>query len=480
MITKIEINGFKTFHDFKMEFSPLTVIIGANAAGKSNLFDAMLLLSRLAETDLKTAFKQQRGEPLELFTQLEDDWYADEMSFAVELLINKSIRDNWGGEVVLKYTRLRYELKIQRRKNEQGLDDLYVTHESLVPLKHRKDSWVDRFIKKEFQEYWRPKVKTGKRGIPYIATELYNGKNAIKIHQDGKTGGKATPANAVSQTVLSGINSIDFPHVFAVKEEIRNWQFLQLNPQVLREPTHQELGFQDRITQSGANLAAALFRIKSNAPHDLIEIARHINRFVPEIIGIDALHDKANKQFIIKIQNVDKKVFTSRVLSEGTLRLLALCILQFDNQHQGLICFEEPENGIHPFRIQAMSQLLKELSADLSDKDHPLRQVIVNTHSPVLMGQIFALNGDQNAKVWLSRIINRITEIEDNRIMQAVEIKKIMIRVTRMYPVEHETDKLLAQELDISPNDTRFTKSDVINYLKTTEFEPIIESLKKA
>jgi predicted ATPase len=478
MITKIEINGFKTFHDFKMEFSPLTVIIGANASGKSNLFDALMLLSRLAETDLKKAFNEQRGELTELFTQFSEDWYADEISFAVEMLINKSIRDNWGGEAVLKYTRLRYELKIQRRKNEHGLDDLYVAHESLATIKHREDSWVDRFIPGDFQENWRPKVQTGRRGIPYISTEIRNGKIAIKIPQDGRQGGKATPANAVSQTVLSGINSVDFPHAFAAKEEIRSWQFLQLNPQVLREPTR-DLGLNDNITQSGANLAAALFRIKSFEQHTLIEISRQINRFLPEIIGVDVQHDKANKQFIIKVQNEDGKEFSSRVLSDGTLRLLALCILQFDDQHQGLICFEEPENGIHPFRMQAMAQLLKELSVDFSKAEQPLRQVIVNTHSPVLMGQIFELHADQAVKIWLSRLITRIAEFPDTRNPEVIESKKIKFHVTRLYPVESGWDKQLELEFGLSRNDTRLTKAEVINYLKTAEFETTIQSLKQ-
>jgi energy-coupling factor transporter ATP-binding protein EcfA2 len=51
MITKIEIDGFKTFNNFKIELSPFVIIAGANGSGKSNLFDAILLLSRLAETD---------------------------------------------------------------------------------------------------------------------------------------------------------------------------------------------------------------------------------------------------------------------------------------------------------------------------------------------------------------------------------------------------------------------------------------------
>jgi AAA15 family ATPase/GTPase len=52
MITQIEIDGFKSFKDFKVELAPFQVIVGPNGSGKSNLFDALLLLSRFAEMDL--------------------------------------------------------------------------------------------------------------------------------------------------------------------------------------------------------------------------------------------------------------------------------------------------------------------------------------------------------------------------------------------------------------------------------------------
>ena len=44
MLTKIEIDGFKTFEDFKINLGPFMVIVGPNASGKSNLFDAIRLL----------------------------------------------------------------------------------------------------------------------------------------------------------------------------------------------------------------------------------------------------------------------------------------------------------------------------------------------------------------------------------------------------------------------------------------------------
>lgn len=158
---------------------------------------------------------------------------------------------------------------------------------------------------------------------------------------------------------------------------MRSWKFLQLNPEDLREPTRQDIGLRDPITQSGKNLAAALFRIKQDDEYNLTEIYRNLNNLLPNLTEVNVYDDRANRQFIIKIKGEDGREFSSRVLSEGTLRLLTLCILQQYRQHTGLLCFEEPENGIHPFRIKTMANLLKELSVDFQDTEMPLRQVIV-------------------------------------------------------------------------------------------------------
>ena len=92
MITYLKINGFKSFHNFEMEFTPFTVIAGANASGKSNLFDALTLISRLAETDnLKKAFSEQRGEFIELFTQYGDENFANQIDFEIEMLVNNKV-----------------------------------------------------------------------------------------------------------------------------------------------------------------------------------------------------------------------------------------------------------------------------------------------------------------------------------------------------------------------------------------------------
>src|SRR5947209_14825870 len=98
MLTKIEIDGFKTFKDFKVELAPFQVIVGPNGSGKSNLFDALQLLSRLAEMDLRTSFQRLRGDPDELFTKFSNGQRTDRIRMAVEMLVDRKVRDSGGGE----------------------------------------------------------------------------------------------------------------------------------------------------------------------------------------------------------------------------------------------------------------------------------------------------------------------------------------------------------------------------------------------
>ena len=171
MITKIKINGFKSFHNFEMSFTPFTIIAGTNASGKSNLFDALELLSKLAESDnIKKALQSQRGDFLELFSMYDRDIYADYMEFEVEMLVNPKVKDAWGNEAILKYTRLQYQLKLRRTVNQSGLDDIEVIHEKLINLKKdNEDRWIN-IIPKDKIEYWRQKVDGNRKGKPYLDT----------------------------------------------------------------------------------------------------------------------------------------------------------------------------------------------------------------------------------------------------------------------------------------------------------------------
>lgn len=460
MITKIEIDGFKTFNKFEMEFAPLTIIAGTNASGKSNLFDAMELLSRIVEVDLKTAFSEQRGEANELFTQLSARENKSEMSFGVELLVDKSVKDKFGGEVQLKYTRLRYAIKVKRVVNNRGMDDLIILSEDLNPIRHDDDIWLKTYIPKPNVEKWRPKVKSGKRGVAYIDTDT----DRINLRQDGKGGiKKEYPLNNINQAIISIVNSVDFPHALATKEEIKNWKFLQLNPEELRKPSSYLA--KDNLTHTGQNLAATIHRIKTIDPIYIKDITRKLNSLLPNINNLDVIDDKIGKQFVIQVKTLDNREFTSRVLSEGTLRLLTLCVFMFDPNHKGLLCFEEPENGIHPARLKMTAELLRDLASDFESTDVELRQVIINTHSPVLVAEVFHLNSNKIAKIWFSELLTQIIELNG---------KKSKIQTTKMLPVIKGDNQL---SIEYSEQERKITLAKAISYLQSADFQDIINKL---
>jgi hypothetical protein len=101
--------------------------------------------------------------------------------------------------------------------------------------------------------------------------------------------------------------------------------------------------------------------------------------------------DERRELLTLEITDRDHTSHPARALSDGTLRFLALTIIELDPEAQGLLCLEEPENGIHPERIPAMLRLLQDITTDVNaplGSDNPLRQVIINTHSPVVVGQV--------------------------------------------------------------------------------------------
>ncbi|MBX7221410.1 MAG: AAA family ATPase [Blastocatellia bacterium] len=463
MITRIEIDGFKTFSNFHMDFAPLTVIAGANAAGKSNLFDALHLLSRLVTAEnVNRAFADMRGKPIELFTQYADGTYADEMSFAVELLLDKNVQDDWGEKITLTYTRLRYEVTIKRMIN-RGFEELFVSKEALFSLTADKDGWIEPFISKESRPSFCPSLEIALQSHQFIKHQLLpNGLTQVSRNDVKGQPSEMRFLGLIARTFLQ--SSSEWPHLAAVKEELRNWKVLQLNPEKLRKPSPRYS--ESHLDHEGGNLAAVLHRIKLEDPDALPFITRKVNSLLPKLIELNIFDDEAGDQYVVKVRQSDGPEFYARVLSEGTLRMLALCTLLYDESHRGTLCLEEPENGVHPFRMKAIAQLLQDLATDFSEPDFPLRQVIVNTHSPVLLNEIFQLD-KKRTLCWFFEFVASVGQENGKR------HKK---RVTRALPVAN--DEL--PELSRFPSEFEKTLSlrEVRGFLTSTDFETTLSELE--
>lgn len=380
MITRLALKGFKSFDDLDYPFAPMQALVGVNAAGKSNVFDALLLLGRTAQQDLMSAFAAGRGDVQEYFTQTASD-YADQMTIEVDLLLPREVEDDWGEKARIKFNRLTYSIEVRRDTDASGRMTLAVEREELKPIKRNDDPWAKTYLAKD-PKGWRPTL-TGGRSAPFIST---NDSGDILLHQD-RHGGKQTRAPRPTRSILSGVSNTEFPHALAAKQAISKVMLLQLDPIRMRNPSSFEAP--DTLTPGGDNLAAALARLDRDVPRSLRDITTETTAVVQGFSGLRVEVDSTRRLYTIWARQGEEE-HSAQVLSDGTLRVIALAALKYDPLYGGTLLFEEPENGVHPNRLGRIASLLKALPSKLSEDDPTAwpRQVIVNTHSPKFMAAV--------------------------------------------------------------------------------------------
>lgn len=403
MLTRLEVRGFKNLREVTVDFGPFTCIAGPNGAGKSNVFDAIQFLSELADRPLMEAAEAIRGtrseraaDPRDLFW--DRDPAQSRIALAAEMLVPQDIEDDFGQRAKATTTFLRYELEIGYEPPEglERVGRLVLLHEELTHIKQRDAPRRLRFPHSASQ--FRRAVVTGRRsGVAYISTSGPGDDPVITVHQDGGSRGMPRRASATraSATVVRTTSVQDDPTVLAARREMQSWHRLSLEPSALRT----EDRYTDARTMSsdGRHLAAALYRIatdtsgssSSSSADVYARVAarlRQLSGVDVESIEVDA--DDTRELLTVRLRERWGRELPARSLSEGTLRFLALCIMHEDSSIGGLICMEEPENGIHPASVGAMVNLVRDLAVDPEEPpgpDNPLRQVIVNTHSQAVV-----------------------------------------------------------------------------------------------
>lgn len=392
MLTRLKVKGFKNLVDLDVRFGPFTCIAGPNGAGKSNLFDAILLLSRLADQGLLEALTSVRGETrsseaVRIFTRVPGMSIAD-LSIEAEMLVPASALDDLDQPAKASITGLRYAVAVRlRRIKGSQVPNLELVREQLDYIKRGDASKVFPFAK--HKKAWLDSAFTGRRTSALISTAETPDGHLVKVHEDSGHQGRTRTlrAEGLTRTVLSTMNTAESPTALVARRELQSWRLLQLEPSRLRSPD--ELKTAGRIDENGSGLAATVNRLFTQAGHDEPAVRAQLTNRLAELVESvrDVRVDVDDKRELITLlaRGVDGIEHRARDLSDGTLRFLALAVLELDRSWRGTLCMEEPENGIHPTRIPAILDLLQSLATDLNaavDDSNPLRQVILNTHSP--------------------------------------------------------------------------------------------------
>lgn len=402
MLTRLEVDGFKNLVELTVDFGPFTCLAGPNGVGKSNLFDAIRFLSLLTDNTLIEAALRVRGSGVEssdiadLFRTAGEDRGAS-FRIAAEMIVEPDVRDDFGRPATASSTYLRYQIEVgyEAPSARGSLGRLVLLSES---LEHIRESTAARRLRfPHSAARFRRKAVQNKRRVKSGFISVHNasdGLTEIMVHADGgsRGPGQRAPANSAPRTIIGTSNTSAYPTILAARREMQKWRFLALEPSAMRMPDR--FHSDSFVSSAGAHLPATVYRLGLEAinreedPQSVYaSIASRLAELVP-VKGIGVQVDDVRQTLTLEIAEQSGVRLPAGSLSDGTLRFLALAIVLADPKADGLLCIEEPENGIHPAKMHEMVRLLRDLAVDPQDEtgvENPFRQVIVASHSPAFV-----------------------------------------------------------------------------------------------
>ena len=401
MLTRLEVNGFKNLVNFALDFGPYTCIAGPNGVGKSNIFDAIRFLSLLTECTINEAALQIRsageetGDIADLFFSGGGERH-ERIEFAVEMIVGRSVSDDFGRNVEASSSFLRYEVGCRYEPPSLAtgpLGGLVLEREELRPIATGRAVHHLKFphSKGKFRDSVVYNKRHARSGFISTSNDHESEQTTIVVHQDGGSHGRGRPAPAegAMRTIIGTENTAATPTILAARREMQSWRVLALDPAAMRRP--------DRYTQApgiaanGAHIPATLQHLANIAPeqgepsHTVFQMVSIILSELVPVKMVSVVTDDVRQLLSLEVEEQSGLRLRANSISDGTLRFLALASLSEVFDENAVICMEEPENGIHPEKLSAMNRLLREIAVDPDEPvgiKNPLRQVIVATHSP--------------------------------------------------------------------------------------------------
>lgn len=166
-----------------------------------------------------------------------------------------------------------------------------------------------------------------------------------------------------------------FPVSLWLKELLlRGVQRIMLNSEQMRRPSPP--GGSRAFQADGSNLPWVIEDLRRERPHVYEQWIAHVQTALPDIDTIEAIERPEDRHRYLRIKYANGLVAPSWVVSDGTLRLLALTLIAYVQLQDRIYLIEEPENGIHPRAVEVVLQSLSSLYDS---------QVLCASHSPVVL-----------------------------------------------------------------------------------------------
>lgn len=328
MLSKLSVQHYKSLFDTEVDLEPLTVFIGPNGSGKSNICEALAVVSDFLERIITSK------NALEVVP-----FFADSLKSVSKN--QQSIESKfWHGQLdyllfEIDALPLTKTILSKEAKSVLNLAIYFDYPQRKFTIQNRKEN--HDLIAHQISNY-TPETRQ------FLVSNKYPG---------------SLLANALKKVII-----YDFA------------------PLALSSNTSSN-GSMDR---NGQGIAYSLVDILHANRRRFDELEERLTRLVPNIQRI-SLPRGVNQDFLLElVDKYSEHHISASDISDGTLRILAFLAALYQENTPSIICFEEIENGVHPWLLHKMIELLKIVSTEgITGK--PV-QVLITTHSPVLLNYV--------------------------------------------------------------------------------------------
>ena len=345
-LTRVWARNFKSIRNLDLELGSLTVLVGPNASGKSNVLDVLRFIKGALDRDVDSALASRQGIVAVRRFSPGGGTRDVEIGFEVER-----------GEFRMQYGFvLGSRAGVYRVKREQGE----------FTLRGKRN------VTKEFEvregRVTKPKTlnfapfETSELAFPKLVHLMF----PLRINEDHP------PRES----------EITFDSVIGALVLIGEMQFYRLFPDAIREPRKP---LNERVLlEDGSNLASVLRAMVKRKSRMLEEINGNMGQVVPGLR--DLVVQQSGGYLVVKLrhgvgQNGSRvATFDLTQESDGTVRLLGLLTALYQEGRVSLIGVEEPELTVHPGALPVLADVMVEASQRT--------QVVATTHSPDLIDRL--------------------------------------------------------------------------------------------
>jgi predicted ATPase len=368
MFRRVEVRHYKLLRRVDVRLAPMNILVGPNASGKSTLLDVFAFLQTALNNDIETAVRARTmGNALyELVSgQSQDD---QDIEFALEIDIPQGLNKDH------QYIAARYELAVGIQQNELAIkaENFFLMRRfdppdqrspSLFPIEMADKTKIVRPIKSHTPKDHTKIISKGREGASNFQSEITDWTTAFRL-----------PPLRLS---LSGVpeDQTRFPAALWFKNVLtEKIQILQLNSVLMRRPTPSDARRTFQV--DGSNLPMVVSGLKKESPENFAWWIAHLQTILPDLMSVDVAERPENRSLYLEVIYRGDLRVPAWLLSDGTLRLLALTLIAYLPHEDRIFMIEEPENGVHPRAIEGIFESLSSVYNG---------QIFLATHSPLLL-----------------------------------------------------------------------------------------------